>query len=165
MDTPLTPPKQLPFGKSPQDARIAEMEREGWRELGFWYDCEMSEKRWIFRADRKGIAAFAAEVRRFAMSPEAELGEHTHLGPFSNLRLISAEKREVTWRGIAGRKEDFEELATELERRAQIAAKGPQDLGESGTSGDSYRLVLVVEEEGFDPGAADQSGSSQDGSS
>ncbi len=159
MDTPLTPPEQLPYGKSPQDARIAEMEREGWRELGFWYDCDVSEKRWLFRADRKGIAAFAAEVRRFAAA--AEVGEHTHLGPFSNLRLICAEKRGVTWRGIAGRKEDFEELAAELERRAQTGAKGRQDLGEGGAGVDSYRLVLVVEEDGFDPGAADQSGLSQ----
>jgi len=159
MDKPLTSSQQLPVGKSPPDPRIAEMERDGWRELGFWYDCQMPEKRWLFRADRKGIAAFAAEVRSFA-SEATEPGEHTHLGPFSNLRLICAEKREVTWRGIAGRREDFEALAAELEHCAQKAAKGERVLAESWASGDSYRLMLLVEEDGFDPGAADQSAES-----
>lgn len=161
MDKSLTSPEQPPVAKSPLDPEIAEMEREGWRELGFWYDCRMPGKRWVFRADRKGIAAFAAEVRSFLASAQAaEMGEHTHLGPFSSLRLICAEKREVTWRGIAGRREDFEGLAMELERCAQKATKGELALAESWASGDSYRLVLQVEEDGFDPGAADQNAES-----
>ena len=77
---------------------------------------------------------------------------------------MCANKREVTWRGIAGRREDFEELAAELDQRAQKGAAGEHALAESWSSGDSYRLVLLVEEEGFDPGAADQSGSSGSGS-
>lgn len=164
MNTGRTP-EPLAAASTKSDEAIANLAREGWRELGFWYDCQMSERRWVFRADRNGIAAFAAEVRRFTASPEAgEVGEHAHLGPFSNLRLMCANKREVTWRGIAGRREDFEELAAELDQRAQKGAAGEHALAESWSSGDSYRLVLLVEEEGFDPGAADQSGSSGSGS-
>ncbi len=165
MDSSRTSQNGWPIAEGSLDEKTAEITRRAWRELGFWYDCDVDGKRWVFRADRKGVAAFAAEVRRFLDSAECnEVGEHAHLGPFSNLRLIRAEAPAVGWRGIAGRRENFEELARELDQLAGDSVAGNHSLAAGLANGDSYRLVLVLEEDGFDPATADRGMPSDSGS-
>jgi hypothetical protein len=154
----------MPAADAVADDRIASLAREGWRELGFWYECDVNRKCWVFRADRKGVREFAAAVRQFLDEPESQqIGEHVHLGPYSNLRLMTATAPQVSWRGIAGRRADFERLAEELERVAGGNANERQVLGEAWASGDSYRMILTVEEDGFDPASPEGSVAAHDG--
>ena len=158
MDTGFTPSDGRPALNTSADGRVASLARDGWRELGFWYECDVERKCWNFRADRKGVNEFAAAVRRFLGAPEShEIGEHVHLGPYSNLRFVTAARPQAGWRGIEGRRADFEQLAAELEQLARGAGEGSHALGEGWASGDSYRLVLTVEEDGFDPASPEGS--------
>lgn len=142
---------------SPAGDKLARITREAWRELGFWYDCDVKEKRWTFRADRRGIAAFATEVHRFLSSPEAdEVGEHAHLGPYSNLRLICAEQALIDWRGLAGRRNHFERFATELETIAGTSARGSLAIAAGFAGAEGFRAIMVVEDDDFDPASADR---------
>lgn len=148
-------PETLAAASTTSDEVIANLAREGWRELGFWYDCDVRGKRWVFRADRRGIEAFAKEVREFLATPESEeIGGHVHLGPYSNLRLTRADQADATWKGIAGTRDDFEALAVELDANAREGIGGEQRIGGRWSKEDSYRLILVVEPDGFDPANA-----------
>ena len=149
------PESVMPLNFSADDG-FSNIAREGWRELGFWYECNVPERRWTFRGDHAGLMAFAKAVREFLASPESEqLGEHAHLGPFSNLRLISAREPAVTWRGIAGRREDFEAFAEELEALGIDASLGRHAIGKPFGGAEDFVLCFVVEPDGFDPGSID----------
>ena len=157
MENAFTGEKKTPAAvRSPAGDKVASITRDAWRELGFWYDCDVAGKRWTFRADRRGVAALAAEVQRFLESPESAItGEHTHLGPYSNLRFIAAERPQISWRGLAGRREDFARLAAELDAIAQASGDGVRTIGAGFEGADGFSAVIAVECDGFDPASAE----------
>lgn len=159
MDNAFTGEKKTPAAvNSPAGDKVASITRDAWRELGFWYDCDVAKKRWTFRADRRGVATLAAEVQRFLAAPESGMaGEHTHLGPYSNLRFIAAERPQISWRGLAGRREDFTRLVAELGAIAQTSADGARTIAANFEAVDGFSAVMVVERDGFDPASAEGS--------
>lgn len=137
-------------------ARWASIAAATWRELGFWYECRPSERRWVFRSDRAGLRRFAAILRRFLQAGGTDdAAGHLHLGPFANLRIGWAGNPRIDWRGFAGRREDLERLAREIEALASGSAGAAGELGAGFAHDDGFRAVVTIEPDGFDPASAD----------
>lgn len=149
--------EQWPEGLSAaQRNHVARITCDAWRELGFWYECDLPAYRWHVRADRQGVRRLAEAVRRFLGSPDsADPGAHLHLGPYSNLRIGRADTARVSWRGIEGRREDLARFVGELEAIAALGETGAHEIaaGFDGENGFSVRLTL--EPDGFDPASPD----------
>lgn len=156
--------QQKPTGVSAEErGEVARITRDAWRELGFWYECDMANRSWKVRADRRGIMELAEIVRSFLSSAAAaDVGEHLHLGPFANLRVIRSDRPLISWRGIAGAPSDLKQFVAELEAIATTLATNstaervpPYELGSAFGHDDGFRFIVQPEPEGFDPAGAD----------
>jgi hypothetical protein len=146
-------PSEVP---SPEREKMVRAARAGWRELGFWYGCDWQAERWSFRADPRGLRAFAALLRNFAADPLAvDDGDHFHVGPYASLRLAYGASPALDRRGFTGSRDDFEGLVHELEQLWASESPSPQEFARNFTGAAGFHAVLVVEPEGFDPASAD----------
>jgi hypothetical protein len=146
-------PSEVPLSDRERMVRVT---REGWRELGFWFDCDWQAERWSFRANRRGLAALVARLRDFAadrVDPEDD--DHVHLGPYASLRLAHGERASLDRRGFTGQRDDFETLARELERLAAAGTAVPREFARAFTGADGFDAVMTVEPDNFDPASAD----------
>jgi hypothetical protein len=146
-------PAELPAA---EQQKMVQITRDAWRELGFWYECDVREMCWRFRADRRGIASLISAVRKQLTSiHREEKGEHLHLGPYSTLSVISWDGPLISRRGIAGRPEDFERLMRELEALQLDTTPRTCAIAAEFAGSDGFRAELTIEPEGFDPAKAD----------
>lgn len=152
-------PAAYPWAATPsaeERRRIARITRDAWRELAFWYECDFSGRQWRFRADRNGLRAFARAIRDFLAAPvTSELGEHLHLGPYANLRIMRGDQPVISWRGIGGSAADLEALVAELESLAAGTPAATYELCAGFAHDDGFRVVLQIEPDDFDPASAD----------
>ena len=92
---------------------VNEMTRQEWRKLGFFYDFDDTPGEWRLRGSRAGLANFVRIVRYYAAcSLSGQVSEHIHLGPYSYLKIGTAERAEITSKWIAGPLGSLSELAS-----------------------------------------------------
>ena len=66
------------------------MTREGWRELGFYYDFDEARFCWRLIGSRSGLLKLRDILNGYADDPRNEqISEHEHYGPYSYLKLMT----------------------------------------------------------------------------
>ena len=129
---------------------------EEWRELGFYYDVDRPQQRWILRGDRAGLLGFASRLRAYARNPKnALLSEHEHFGPYFYLTIITAEAAAISGDGWHGTLADFGRLAVMIEGNLQFSTQTEFRIGDEFAMGCGWTILFFVEQDGFDPSSAD----------
>jgi len=131
--------------------------REGWRELGFYYDFDEESSRWRLVGSRSGLLKFRDILNDYAGDPRNEqVPEHEHYGPYSYLKLMTWGEAEITEDAICGTLPDFRRLAVIVGNKLNASSAG-SIFTISGEYVESSKATLEFEvrEEGFDPASAD----------
>lgn len=136
---------------------IHQMTQREWRELGFFYDRDDDIKEWRLQGSRAGLRKFATALRDYAAHPgHAALSEHKHLGPYCYLEIGTWSSPEITDHWIAGPLQDLQKLADSIDTHLISASAGDRIcLRTLFAPSSSHELVLQVQDDDFDPAAAD----------
>lgn len=130
-----------------------------WRALGFFYDRDDDQKRWVINGSLNGLRAFSAAIRRYAADPEHDwVSCHCNLGPYDYLEIGTWCVAVIDDHWIAGRLEDLLALAGYLDEWLVTAQPGMSLSARSfhAPSG-PYDLCLYLMEPAFDPASLDES--------
>jgi hypothetical protein len=140
----------------PSPATNAATTRE-WRELGFFYDTNISDRAWNLVGSRAGLLKFAHLLRDYAANPRlAPISEHEHYGPYFYLKVVTWHKPLITQEDIRGTQSDIRRLADLLQRGLANADVGQSfDIDADFSPQNEFRLRLHVREDEFDPASAD----------
>ncbi len=126
-----------------------------WRELGFYFDFDHDTQEQCIFGDQKGLEAFVAEIRSYAISPFNTEHNHDHLGPYMNLELRTATPAALGEGLIQGLPEDFLKLALEVESKIQIVKSGESFTSDYYGKSNGVELKFLVQPCGFDPSSLD----------
>jgi hypothetical protein len=136
-----------------QKTRLATI--RDWRKLGFYYELNELKRRWEFRGSREGLTKLGEVLIAYAEKHD-ELcdSDHEHYGPYMYLKVMTRDEMAFTKQGIEGPAEKIGELGraivkqtAELRPVAMVVIDSPVEGG--------CTLALMVQEDGFDPAAAD----------
>jgi hypothetical protein len=140
----------------PSDATDKAM-RQGWRELGFFYDCDEKSKVWRLTGSREGLRRFRDVLHLYATDPRnAIVPEHQHYGPYMFLVIQTSLNAGFDHQSIRGSVTDLAGLANLVEARLVDAHPGSVlRIEDEFAAGTPYALILDVREDSFDPATAD----------
>lgn len=142
---PAPPPKTL----SQDD--LDQMEREDWRELGFYYHRNNALQRWDIFANQQGFLRLAEELQEYAQSLGKIMGEHDHIEPDWSLTLTTSAHYFINDRGIYGTAADFEALATHIvDTVSHLHAGQVHIINAPKVDVYSYALYLLLQDDDFD---------------
>ena len=132
--------------------------RQGWRELGFFYDRNDVTKEWIIVGSVSGLLKFAWLIREYASDKTNDfLSEHSHYGPYSYLELGTWDKAEITDHWIAAPLPDLLRLSSLVQAKVSTATVGDIfKFREEFAPSSAFELVVRVREDRFDPALADK---------
>lgn len=133
------------------------MTRDGWRELGFFYDQDDSAKAWKIIGSRAGIQGFAQLLRGYVAAPaNAQLSEHEHFGPYMYLKIVTSTAPAIGETAISGTLNDLLRLADIVEAKLASAHDGDAfTISKDWAEKADFSLVFEVRSNDFDPPTAD----------
>ena len=83
--------------------RVAEVTRQEWRDLGFYYLSDDNTCEWHLYGSREGLLRLSEMLERYAADPmHAPSPEHKHLGPHCYFTLTNGPGPRLDGRGIWG---------------------------------------------------------------
>jgi hypothetical protein len=131
--------------------------KQEWRELGFFYDRNDQTKVWKLTGSRAGLLRFRDALLSYVAAPRNVLeSEHEHFGPYAYLEVMTWPEPGFDDHAIRGPLADLARLANLIEAKVATVRPGSSVLIQKEFATDSaYALVLDVQEDGFDPAAAD----------
>ena len=137
--------------------KINQMTQREWRELGFFYDRDDDTKEGRLQGSRAGLHKFPSALRDYAAHPgHAALSEHEHLGPYYYLEIGTWSSPEITDHWIAGPLPRLQEMADSVDTCLVAASAGDCIcLRALFAPSSSHELVPQVQDDDFDPAAAD----------
>ena len=127
--------------------------REEWRELGFFYDCDDTERRWRLVGSKEGLGRFSHLLRTYAANPRhSAKSEHDHFGPYMYLKVMTCPEAGIDGDAIHGTLQDLVRLATVVDEWLATARPGDvEDLAPRYAPGAPYALQVTLKPDGFDP--------------
>ena len=139
------------------DAAADKMIREGWRDLGFFYDCDDQSRTWKLIGSREGLLQFRDALLLYVADPQsAAISEHEHFGPYTYLTVTTWQDAGIDSHAIRGPLDDLARLAGLVDAKLAEASPGASvRIQEEFTADSTYGLLLEVREDGFDPATAD----------
>jgi hypothetical protein len=137
---------------------MKERVQEEWRELGFYYDFDSTQRAWRIVGSANGLTKFAALLEAYAANPRnAEASAHEHFGPYSYLEIGTWAEPVISNHWIAGPLRSLLDLAASIRARLEEGKPGQVcDLGGDFAPESNYRLHLEIRESAFDPASADE---------
>lgn len=121
-----------------------------WKTLGFWFEYAETQKIWLVRGTRAGIAKFAILLQEYADNPHhAELSEHRHYGPYFDLKITTWSVPRISEEGIWGSLKDISQLAATVRRIANTAPPGEvvRVSDEYGSNNSAALEVIIVHDD------------------
>lgn len=134
--------------------KVAEMTREEWRGLGFFYSSDDNEKRWDLYGSQSGIARLTEEISTF-ISRDEIFGKHEHLLPHWYLTIEYDEVPDINKRGIVGRKVDLLKVREYLNSLQNNALTQSCVAIHSCFDQTTYKMYFHIEQDDFDPSSMD----------
>ena len=144
------------YVRLPSSATNAATARE-WRELGFFYDTDESERTWNLVGSRSGLLKFMQLLRNYGDNPQrADVSEHDHYGPYAYLKIVTWHEPAITQHDIRGTKTDLRHLADVIERGLASTTVGECiEIDTDYSQQNEFRLRLQLRGDDFDPASAD----------
>lgn len=131
---------------------------EDWRDLGFFYDFDKENNRWLLVGSRNGLLHLSEYLKDYVSNPKNNKpGEHKHFLPYSFLTIVTSDVPEITDYGVFGAVTDLENLANLIETKLKISQVGDLiEIGGEYSTDSRVSLLLQVKEDDFDPSSADK---------
>lgn len=154
---------KLPLGKFGEKSMamsklVKNITKEDWRSLGYYFECDDINKKWIFVGSKNGLGYFNLYLEQYIHNPKNKAySEHDHLGPYQNLRILTNAEAKITDSCISGTLDDFDRLKNLIKAKlveAEINSKFIID--EEFSSYNDYILEFKIMDYGFDPATADK---------
>lgn len=140
--------------------KLKNITKEDWRKLGFYYERDDMNKKWILVGSKNGLDDFCIILDRYVENGEnARIGEHEHIGPYGYLTIMTSKVFNVTSDYICGSLDDLKKLNMIL--KTEIKATQDQELPtvklieDSFLHNNDYMIELRLMEYGYDPATAD----------
>lgn len=141
----------------PLDPRLIPIVREEWRELGFYCNFERERQRWVFVGSRAGLQAFSWLLHDYAADPlNAQVSEHEHYGPYTELKIMTWPESGIDDGTIFGPLSELHRLAALIDEK--LASHGAGEtfvIAQEFAPASGIPLHFEIREEGFDPASAD----------
>ena len=134
--------------------KVADMTRNEWKELGFFYYSDDSEKRWDLYGSQSGIVRLSEEISDF-ISRDEIFGEHQHLLPHWYLTIEYDEVPDINKRGIVGRKVDLLKVRDFLNSAQNNSSPRSCVAIHSCFDQTTYKMYFHIEQDDFDPSSMD----------
>jgi hypothetical protein len=130
---------------------------EEWRQLGYYYERDDDNKEWIITASPFGVKTFAQSILRYAESTRfSEYGDHEHYGPYWYLKIMTTPLPEMNENAISGTKDDLKRLYEIIREKVENSEPGSNiTIGKEYAEDCEYKLVLKLQEYGYDPSIND----------
>ncbi len=128
-----------------------------WRDLGFYCDRDDDMKLWKLIGSRKGLSRFSDALRTYVADPHNAMNsEHEHYGPYMYLEVMTWPEAGFDQHAIRGPLDDLLRLADLADAALRGALPGSSVvIREEFAVSSPYSLVLEIQDDGFDPAAAD----------
>lgn len=135
-----------------------ELDRQAWKELGFYYEYDDEKTEWHICGDRMGLEKFGRVIVAYCTSPEnREVSEHMHLGPYQYLKIVTWSEPKITEQGLFGSLEDLERFTHILRTKLELTkANDMFVIDEDYSKENTSRMLVHIMEEGFDPSSMDR---------
>lgn len=142
------------MGKSDKTKAIT---KEEWRLLGYYYDIDHENKKWIIIGSKFGIEQFVLQLKEYAASKKNEaISEHDHWGPYGYLKIMTWKHPDINKDCICGSLEDIRKLSQIIEKYLDNSQINQifEIRGDYAKDCD-YSIEFRIKEYGFDPAAED----------
>ena len=134
--------------------KAAELTRQEWRDLGFYYISSTEQQKWILHGSKVGLLNLCKLVEEFA-AKNHPLGEHDHLLPHWYLTLTSCDTFSINSRGISGTPKQLNEFAKIFTKSVQNSSKGTTSLLSKDVFSSEYAIEYTVHGDNYDPSSKD----------
>lgn len=131
--------------------------RQEWRELGFYYDRDDSERAWILKGSKQGLLKLSEILKAYTQNNhKSGKSEHIHLGPYMYLKIITWNEAHIGEQGVYGSQKDLKRLANQIEGKLMEASPNQIfEVAEEYAGDKDYSMTLYVMREDFDPAEVD----------
>ena len=136
---------------------VKNITKEDWRSLGYYFDCDDINKKWIFVGSKNGLGYFNLYLEQYILNSKNKVyGEHDHLGPYENLRIMTNAEAKITDSCISGTLDDFNKLKNIIKTKlAEADINSVFVIDEEFSLDNNYKLEFKIMDYGFDPATAD----------
>jgi hypothetical protein len=140
--------------------KLINITKEDWRKLGFYYERDDVNKKWILIGSKNGLENFCIILDRYVENRRnMRIGEHEHIGPYSYLIIMTSKVFNVTSDHICGSLEDLKKLniilKTEIRNILDQELPTNKLIEDNFVNGNNYMIELRLMEYGYDPATAD----------
>jgi len=139
-------------------SKVKDITKEEWRQLGFYYDRDDTEKYWTLSGSPTGLKNFTAALRAYTNKPAvANISEHEHFGPYMYLKVMTWHEPGISRDSIHGASDDLRSLAHLVELASTESNIGQTiSIGKNFHENCEYDLRIQVVEYGADVAAMDR---------
>ena len=132
----------------------------GWRELGFFYDCDerIEVNQWRFYGSKQGLQNFISLLDEYTNNPRKDfLSEHDHLGPYGYLKIMTWNKPIISKSYIAGTIKDLCNLKEIIAKKLAITQIGQTfNIDKNYCLDNTLTTKFFVMADDFDPPSMDE---------
>jgi hypothetical protein len=126
---------------------------EEWDKLGFYYEYEDGFKQWRFFGSKIGLQKFSVLIKSYAsnLSNDA-ISEHTHIGPYNYLKIMTWHEPVITKEWIAGPLKDLLRLSELISNKISSVEIGSIfKISDEYSVNNTSILLFVVVADDFKP--------------
>jgi hypothetical protein len=96
-----------------------------WNQLGFYYEYDKDLKQWRFLGSKIGLLNLSIFIKSYAANLlNKEVSEHTHIGPYSYLKIMTWQEPTITDNYIGGTLNDLLKLGDIITEKVSAAKAG-----------------------------------------
>jgi hypothetical protein len=138
-------------------AKVDDVLRQKWRELGFFYDYDEQQACWRLVGSRAGLLKFCDLLQAYADNPKNDQpSEHDHYGPYLYLEVMTWHEPQITDHAIAGPLTELRRLAALCrDKLAHVKPGHIVVMDREYSASNTARLQFEAQADHFDPAGAD----------
>jgi hypothetical protein len=140
--------------------KLKNITKEDWRKLGFYYERNDMNKKWILVGSKNGLKDFCTILDRYTEDRKnISIGEHEHIGPYSYLTIMTSNIFKITADYICGSLKDIKRLSmilkTEIENTHDKELPKAKSIKDNFLINNDYIIEMRIMEYGYDPASTD----------
>jgi hypothetical protein len=132
--------------------------KDEWRKLGYYFELNKDEKKWVFISSKNGIEKFIDQIKDYIQNEtNKDIGEHDHWGPYGDLKIMTTSVPQITNGFIGGNCTSFLELTELIEKNIKkITINESFFIQEEYVKDARTGIEFVIKDDDFDPASADK---------
>jgi len=132
--------------------------QEEWRQLGYYYERDDANKKWVIVASPFGIKLFVNQLLAYANNEKnRSKSQHEHWGPYSYLKIMTLDEPGIDEHSIHGSLLDLKKLANIIkENLHDDLINKSLKIKDEYSKNCRYALEIMIKDYGFDPSSQDK---------